>query len=100
MNRRIWSTEEKTAIVLEMIKGGESMAAVCTRHGVSVAQACRWQEQFLAGGRAALVDRRGRKGRGRVEDEDRRLKELVGEQALTNQSLLYYAKTAGGRRCH
>ena len=27
MNRRIWSTEEKTAIILEMAKGGESMAA-------------------------------------------------------------------------
>ncbi len=82
MNRKVWSTEEKTAIVLEMIKGGGSMASICTRHGVSVSQAYRWQEQFLAGGRAALVDRRGSKGRDPVEDENRRLKELVGQQAL------------------
>lgn len=82
MNRRVWSSEEKTAIVLEMIKGGESMASICTRHGVSASQAYRWEEQFLAGGRAALVDRRGRKGRDPVEDENRRLKELVGQQAL------------------
>jgi len=82
MNRKIWSTEEKTAIVLEMIKGNESMAAICTRHGVSASQAYRWQEQFLAGGRATLVDRRGRKGRDPVEDENHRLKELVGQQAL------------------
>jgi len=82
MNRKIWATEEKTAIVLEMIKGDESMVAICTRHGVSASQAYRWQEQFLAGGRAALVDRRGRKGRDPVEDENRRLKELVGQQAL------------------
>ena len=27
MNRRIWPKEEKTAIVLEMVNGGESMAA-------------------------------------------------------------------------
>jgi hypothetical protein len=27
MNRKIWSIEEKTATVLEMIKGGELMAA-------------------------------------------------------------------------
>ena len=58
------------------------MAAICTRHRVSVSQAYRWQEQFLAGGRAALVDRRGRKGGDPVEDENRRLKELVGQQAL------------------
>jgi len=58
------------------------MTAICTRHGVSASQAYRWQEQCLAGGRAALVDRRGRKGRDSVEDENRRLKELVGQQAL------------------
>lgn len=82
MNRKIWSIEEKTTIVLEIIKGEESVAAICTRHGVSATQAYRWQEQFLAGGRAALADRRTRKGRGLVEDENHRLKELVGQQAL------------------
>ncbi len=81
-NRKIWSTEEKTAIVLEIIRGGESIAAICTRHGVSASQAYLWQEQFLAGGCAALVDRLGRKGHDPVEDENRRLKELVGQQAL------------------
>ena len=82
MNRKIWSIEEKTTIVLEMIKGQESTAAICARHGVSATQAYRWQEQFLAGGRTALADRRGKKGRNLVEDENHRLKELVGQQAL------------------
>ena len=82
MNRKIWSIEEKTTIVLEMIKGEESVVAICTWHGVSATQAYRWQEQFLAGGRAALSDRRTRRGRGPVEDENHRLKELVGQQAL------------------
>ena len=58
------------------------MVAICTRHGVSATQAYRWQEQFLAGGCAALSDRRTRRGRGPVEDENHRLKELVGQQAL------------------
>ena len=39
MNRRIWSIEERTAIILEMIRGGASMAAFCTRHGLSASQA-------------------------------------------------------------
>jgi transposase len=82
MNRKIWSTEEKTAIVLEMIKGDESVAAICTRHRVSASQAYRWQEQFLAGGRSALADRRSRKSRDPVEDENHCLKVLVGQQAL------------------
>jgi transposase len=82
MNRKIWSNEEKTAIVLEIIRGNDSAAAICARHGVSATQAYRWQEQFLAGGRTALADKRTRGGRDPVVDENRRLKELAGQQAL------------------
>jgi len=69
-------------IVLEMVKGQDSVAAICTRHGVSATQAYRWQEQFLAGGRAALADKRGKGNYDPVADENRRLKELAGQQAL------------------
>ena len=82
MNRKRWTNEEKVTIVLEMIKGEESVAAICTRHGVSATQAYRWQEQFLSGGRAALADKRRRGSHDPVADENRRLKELAGQQAL------------------
>jgi len=82
MNRKKWSNEEKVTIVIEMIRGDESIAAICTRHGVSATQAYRWQEQFLAGGRAALTDRRRRGNLDSVAEENRRLKELAGQQAL------------------
>ncbi len=82
MNRKKWSNEEKVTIVLEMVKGEESIASICTRHGVSATQAYRWQEQFLAGGRAALGDRRRKVSLDPVSDENRQLKELVGQQAL------------------
>lgn len=81
MNRKKWSNEEKTTIALEMIKGIDSVASICTRHGVSVTQAYKWQEQFLSGGRLALSDQR-RKGVDPIRDENRRLKELAGQQAL------------------
>jgi transposase len=82
MNRKKWSKEEKIAVVLEMIRGGDSVAVICARHGVSATQAYRWQEQFLAGGRAALSDKRRKGSLDPVADENRRLKELVGQQAL------------------
>jgi transposase-like protein len=82
MNRKKWSNEEKITIVLEMIKGGEPVAAICARHGASATQAYRWQEQFLAGGRAALTDKRQRGSLDPAAEENRRLKELVGQQAL------------------
>ena len=82
MNRKRWTNEEKTTIVLEMIKGQEPVVAICTRYGVSATQAYRWLEQFLAGGRAALSDKRNKGNRDPVADENRRLKELAGQQAL------------------
>ena len=82
MNRKKWSNEEKITIVLEMIRGEDSVASICARHGVSATQAYRWQEQFLAGGRAAMSDKRRRGSLDPIADENRRLKELVRQQAL------------------
>jgi len=82
MNRKKWSKEEKITVVLEMIRGGDSVAAICARHGVRATQAYRWQEQFLAGGRDALSDKRRKGSHDPVAEENRRLKELVGQQAL------------------
>ncbi len=82
MNRKLWSNEEKVAIILEILRGGESAAVVCTRYGVSVTQAYRWLDRFLEGGRKALTDKRTGRGRDPVLDENRQLKELAGQQAL------------------
>ncbi len=81
MNRKKWSNEEKTTIALEMIKGIDSVASICARHGISATQAYKWQEQFLSGGRLAVSDQR-RKGVDPLRDENRRLKESAGQQAL------------------
>jgi len=82
MNRKKWSNEEKVTIILEMVRGEESVASICARHSVSATQAYRWQEQFLAGGRAALADKRHRGSLDPLADENRQLKELVGQQTL------------------
>ncbi|HUU64204.1 MAG TPA: helix-turn-helix domain-containing protein [Dehalococcoidia bacterium] len=47
MNRKVWSNEEKTAIVLEMLRGDEPIAVICNRHGVSATQAYRWLDRFV-----------------------------------------------------
>ena len=82
MRRKLWSNEEKVAIVLEIVRNNESAAAICTRYGVSATQAYRWLDRFLEGGRTALTDRRTRRGRNPLLDENRQLKELAGQQAL------------------
>jgi len=86
MNRKLWSNEEKIAIVLEILRGDESAASICTRHGVSATQAYRWLDRFIEGGRSALADKRTRRGRNPLLDENRQLKELAGQQALVIES--------------
>ncbi len=82
MGRRIWTQEQKLAVVLEMMKGGDSIAAICHRHGVAMHQAYRWRDTFLEGGRKGLLDKRKPQHRDPVREENRTLKELVGSQAL------------------
>ena len=82
MGRRIWTQEQKLAVVLEILKGNESITAICHRHSVAMNQAYRWRDAFLEGGRKGLQDRRNPQHRDPVREENRKLKELVGSQAL------------------
>ena len=82
MNRKLWSNEGKASIVLEILRGDESAASICIRHGVSATQVYKWLDRFLEGGRNALTDKRIRIGHNPLLDENRRLKELAGQQAL------------------
>ena len=82
MNRKIWTAEEKLHVVFAMFKGEETVTEICHRHQVSATQAYRWRDQFLEGGKKALRDGRMKKGRDPVVEENRRLRELVGSQAL------------------
>ena len=49
MNRKLWSNEEKVSIVLEILRGDESAASICIRHGVSATQVYKWLDRFLEG---------------------------------------------------
>jgi len=82
MNRKLWSNEERVAIVLEILRGDEPAALICTRYRVSATQAYRWLDRFLEGGRRALTDKRTRRSSDPLLAENRQLKELAGQQAL------------------
>lgn len=82
MGRRVWTFEQKLGVVLEIVKGSEPVTAICHRHQVAMSQAYRWRDAFLKGGRDGLQDRRHPQHRDPVREENRKLKELVGSQAL------------------
>src|ERR1700747_129013 len=91
MTRRKFSAEEKIRIVLEGLRGAESIAELCRREGIVQNLYYRWSKDFLEAGRKRLA---GDTARAATSDEvkDLRretsaLKEVVAELTLENRLL-------------
>ena len=52
--RRRHSTEEKIRIVLEGLRGEESIASLCRREGIAESLYYNWSKEFLEAGKGAL----------------------------------------------
>jgi putative transposase len=74
-------TEEQIIGILREAEAGMSVADVCRKHGVSTASFYGWRTKYA--GMQVSDAKRLRE----LEDENRRLKRLVAEQALDVQLL-------------
>src|SRR5262245_33314530 len=84
--RKQYGAEEKIRIVLEGLRGEESIAALCRREGIAESLYYNWSKEFLEAGKKRLA---GDTARAATSDEvkalrkeTRDLKEVVAEQAL------------------
>ena len=84
--RKHYSAEDKIRIVLEGLRGEESIAALCRREGIAESLYHTWSKEFLEAGKRRLA---GDTARAATTDEvktlrqeARTLKEVVAEQAL------------------
>ena len=89
--RRKFSAEEKIRIVLEGLRGEESIAGLCRREGISPNLYYNWSKEFLEAGKRRLMgDTKREASSGDVSSlrtENGQLKELVAELLLRNQVL-------------
>ncbi len=89
--RRRFSAEEKIRIVLEGIRGEESIATLCRREGIVANLYYRWSKEFLEAGKKRLQGDTQRQASsdevGSLRKENARLKELVAETILENRVL-------------
>src|SRR6201985_2346662 len=53
--RRHYSAEEKIRIVLEGLRGEESIAELCRREGINPNMYYKWSKEFLEAGKARLT---------------------------------------------
>jgi transposase len=84
--RKHYSAEDKIRIVLEGLRGEDSIAELCRREGIAQSMYYCWSKEFLEAGKRRLA---GDTARAATTDEvkDLRqetttLKEVVAEQAL------------------
>ena len=84
--RKRHSSEEKIRIVLEGLRGEESIAELCRREGIASSTYCSWSKEFLEAGKRRLAGDTARAATtDEVKDlrrEAQELKEVVAEQAL------------------
>jgi transposase len=89
--RKKYTSEEKIRIVLEGLKGEDSIAAICRREGISPNLYYRWSKDFLEAGKRRLAGDTVREANSSevtgLRSENGQLKQLVAELALKNRVL-------------
>ena len=80
--KKQWTGKEKLAIVLQGLKGDCSISALCNDNGITQGMYYKWRDQLLSDG-AKLFERGGvDRARERLEQENRKLKETIGELTI------------------
>jgi transposase len=89
--RRHFSAEDKIRIVLEGLRGEDSIAELCRREGIVQNLYYRWSKEFLEAGKKRLAGDTTRAATSDEVKELRRetsaLKEVVAELTLENRLL-------------
>lgn len=97
-----YSAEEKIRIVLEGLRGEDSIAELCRREGISQNLYYRWSKEFLEAGKKRLAGDTAREATsGEVTSlrrESGALKEVVAELMLENRLLKKSMTGDGGDR--
>jgi len=90
-NRRHFSAEEKIRIVLEGLRGEDSIAELCRKEGIAQNLYYRWSKEFLEAGKKRLTGDTAREASSdevkQLRTEARQLKEALAEVTLENRLL-------------
>jgi transposase len=89
--RRHFSAEDKIRIVLEGLRGEDSIAELCRKEGIAQNLYYRWSKEFLEAGKKRLAGDTAREATSdevkTLRAEARQLKEALAEVTLENRLL-------------
>jgi len=84
--RKQYSAEEKIRIVLDGLRGDDSIAELCRREGIAQGIYYKWSKDFMEAGKRRLAGDTARSANNdevrELRKEARDLKEVVAEQTL------------------
>ena len=89
--RRKFNSEEKIRIILEGLRGEDSIANICRKEGIVPGIYYKWSKAFLEAGKRQLNGDTIREASSNevsdLRDENEQLKQLVAELSLKNRVL-------------
>lgn len=89
--RKKYSAEEKIRIVLEGLRGEESIAELCRKEGLNPNVYYRWSKEFMEAGKKRLAGDTVREASSdevrELRAETAALKETLGERVMENRLL-------------
>ena len=98
--RRRFSAEEKIRIVLDGLRGEDTIAELCRREGIAQNLYYRWSKEFLEAGKKRLAGDTAREATSsevrELRAETRQLKEVLAETLLENRLLKKSVIADGG----
>jgi len=84
--RKLYSSEQKILIVMEALRGEESVAAICRKHGIAESMFYKWNKEFVEAGKKRLTGDTTREATSdevsELRKENQRLKEMVADLML------------------
>ncbi len=89
--RRKFNSEEKIRIILEDLKGEDSISVICRREGIAPSLYYKWSKTFLQAGKRRLKGDTLREANtdevSELRKQNEELKQLVAELSLKNRVL-------------
>lgn len=79
MRRRKWTSKEKFGIIIEGLSGQIEITKLCAKYQISQTQYYKWRDQFLKFGYQAFETKNISKKEQRLQNENKKLKQLVGD---------------------
>jgi transposase len=89
--RRKYNTEEKIRIVVEGLRGEQTIAELCRREGIAESLYYSWSKEFMEAGKARLAGNTKRQATSSevndLRQENEQLKQALAELLLQNRVL-------------